>query len=54
MEETQRQRKVTGYYKNDKELLQETTTRQDTQQDKELTKDIRTRQSAASANHTKP
>jgi hypothetical protein len=42
MEETQR--KITEYYKNDKELLQETTTRQDTQQDKELTKDTRTRQ----------
>jgi hypothetical protein len=42
MEEAQR--KITGYYKKDKKLLQETTTRQDTQQDKKLMKDTRTRQ----------
>jgi hypothetical protein len=42
MEEAQR--KITDYYKNDKRLLQETTTRQDTQQDKKLMKDARTRQ----------
>jgi hypothetical protein len=59
MEEAQR--KITDYYKNGKNLLQETTTRQDTQQDKELMKDTRTRhktrntrQSATSANHPKP
>jgi hypothetical protein len=38
------QRKMTEYYKNDKDLLQETTTRQDIQQDKKLLKDTRTRQ----------
>ena len=42
MEEAQR--KITDYYKNDKKLLQETTTRQDTQQDKKIMKDTRTRQ----------
>jgi hypothetical protein len=42
MEEAQK--KITDYYKNDKNLLQETTTRQDTQQDKKLMKDTRTRQ----------
>jgi hypothetical protein len=41
MEEAQR--KIPDYYKNGKNLLQETTTRQDTQQDKELMKDTRTR-----------
>jgi hypothetical protein len=42
MEEAQR--KITDYYKNHKKLLQETTTRQDTQQDKKIMKDTRTRQ----------
>jgi hypothetical protein len=42
MEEAQR--KITDYYKNDKKLLQGTTTRQDTQQDKKIMKDTRTRQ----------
>jgi hypothetical protein len=38
------QRKITDYYKKEKKVLQETTTRQDTQQDKKLMKDTRTRQ----------
>jgi hypothetical protein len=39
-----KQRKTADYHKNDKKLLQETTTRQDTQQDKKPMKDTRTRQ----------
>jgi hypothetical protein len=57
MEEAQR--KITDYYKNDKNLLQETTTRQDTQQRQETNerhsnKTRNTRQRATSANHAKP
>jgi hypothetical protein len=57
MEEAQR--KITDYYKNDKKLLQETTTRQDTQQRQETNerhsnKTRNTRQRATSANHAKP
>jgi hypothetical protein len=57
MEEAQR--KITDYYKNDKKTLQETTTRQDTQQDKKTierhtNKTRNTRQRTTSANHARP
>jgi hypothetical protein len=42
MEEAQR--KITDYYINDQKKIQETTPRQDTQQDKKIMKDTRTRQ----------
>jgi hypothetical protein len=58
MEEAQR--KTADYYTNDKKLLQETTTRQDTQHDKELVNERHTnktrnpRQRTTSANHARP